>query len=974
MSKRIARCRGRLPVREVLVIAGLAAAGAGWSQTLLFENFDGLPLGPNVDEALAGEKVWTKTPPAGWVQDDSGVPGVGTELDGVTEWAGWSFPDKMWWTQAAEDQRRSEFTRASGTVMVSDPDEWDDAGHVDSASAGWYNTYITTPEIDVSGAPANSMVIIFDSSWRPEYDSNYRQTGNIQVSYDGGAEQQLMLWSSDSSQPAWDPAGGVTEGYKNDSSTNERIILEVNNPSGASAAKFTFGLFEAGNDWWWAVDNVAIGVPPVVTEVKPSPIGFSIRITDARGKSLDVSQGVSVLLDGAAITADVNKDGADTYVTYSVAPDFLEPNSTHTVQLSYFNNEGTELSDTLQFTVPDFPVVSPAMQVTGVDTSKPGFHMNVALVEGPTTVVHGNTRPGVEQLLQGRLVDPATGQPYGNDAYLEYNSLDGSVAPENGGFRITSVINYDQAGEPAGNFNANAAGNLNVVDDFIPGAFYSNDNLAAEFLFYAQLPRGAYRWGVNSDEGFFLTVGPNPKDSTALVLGSFNGARGAADTVFDFAVEEAGYYAFRLLYWEGYGAPPDSASVELFSQNIATGERYLINGTQAAAVKTFRAGPNPAYLEWVTPDPYAGAATPDSAISYRLLPGDSSVDAGSLKLTLDGQEVAASVQNTAGGYTVTYQPTELFDSESTHVAEAVYSVGGAEQRRAWTFVVQSYVTLPTCLATATGTGAEAGMKWRTHLLDASRGTAISLAEQQLNGDLGPSVHNPTGEGADGFFNVDFVNFEQDQAAAGNFSVNAAAPLNVADAAIPGIPGNAAAPNDNIAGECFAYLELTQAGIYTMGVNSDDGFQVSVGNRSEPVQLVLGAYDGGRGASDTLFTFRVLEPGVYLFRLLWFEGGGGASVEWFTVGANGSRALVNGTQAGALKSYRTRTVDEPVCSQEPTGLQVALDGANVVISWEGTATLEESSNLVDWGEVSGASSPYSAPADSVAYKFYRLMAP
>ncbi|MCB1127303.1 MAG: hypothetical protein KDM81_12455, partial [Verrucomicrobiae bacterium] len=668
------------------------------------------------------------------------------------------------------------------------------------------------------------MVVIFDSSWRPEYDSNYHQTGNIKVAYDGGAEQQIMLWSSDSGQPAWDPAGGVTEGYKNDSSTNERIILEVNNPAGASAAKFTFGLFEAGNDWWWAIDNLAIGVPPVVTELQPTPIGFSIRITDARGKSLDVSKGVTVLLDGGSITPTVNKDGVDTYVTYSVAPDFLEPNSTHTVQLTYFSDDGTQLSDTLQFTVPDFPVVSPAMKLTGVDTSKPGFHMNVALVEGPTTVVHGNTRPGVEQLLQGRLVNPATGSPYGNDAFLEYTSIDGAVAPEDGGFRITSVINYDQGGEPAGNFSANGTGAFNVVDDFIPGAFYSQDNIAAEFLFYAQLPRGAYRWGVNSDEGFFLTVGPNPKDSTALVLGNFNGARGAADTVFDFAIEEAGYYAFRLLYWEGI----DSASVELFSQDMVNGARYLINGTQAAAVKTFRAGPSPAYIQWVTPDPYGGAAAPNAAISYRLLPGDSTIDSGSVKLAVDGQQVAANVQSTGGGYTVTYQPADLFGSQSTHTAEAVFSVGGQEQRRAWDFTVQSYVTLPTCLATASGTGAEAGMKWRTHLLDASRGTAIALAEDQLNGDLGPSVHNTAGQGADGFFNVDFVNFEQDQAAAGNFSASAAAPLNVADLAIPGIPGNAAAPNDNIAGECFAYVEFTQAGIYTMGVNSDDGFRVTVG--------------------------------------------------------------------------------------------------------------------------------------------------
>ena len=41
------------------------------------EDFDGLPLGPNEDEGLPGDAVWTKTPPAGWAIDDSGMPGGG---------------------------------------------------------------------------------------------------------------------------------------------------------------------------------------------------------------------------------------------------------------------------------------------------------------------------------------------------------------------------------------------------------------------------------------------------------------------------------------------------------------------------------------------------------------------------------------------------------------------------------------------------------------------------------------------------------------------------------------------------------------------------------------------------------------------------------------------------------------------------------------------------------------------------------
>ena len=207
------------------------------------EGFDGLVLGPNVDEELAGDAVWTKTAPGGWSIDDSGVPGVGDPaLDGVTEWAGWSFADKDWWAQATGDQRRSEFTKATGTIAIADGDEWDDQDHAE----GYLNTFMSWP-VTISGAAEGSLELHFDSSWRPEYDSNYHQTANITVSYDGADPVEVMLWESNSDSPNF-----------HDANTNESVIVALNNPAGASSAVVTFGYFDAGNDWWWAIDNVQI--------------------------------------------------------------------------------------------------------------------------------------------------------------------------------------------------------------------------------------------------------------------------------------------------------------------------------------------------------------------------------------------------------------------------------------------------------------------------------------------------------------------------------------------------------------------------------------------------------------------------------------------------------------------------------------------------------------------------------------------
>ncbi len=63
----------------------------------------------------------------------------------------------------------------------------------------------------------------------------------------------------------------------------------------------------------------------------------------------------------------------------------------------------------------------------------------------------------------------------------------------------------------------------------------------------------------------------------------------------------------------------------------------------------------------------------------------------------------------------------------------------------------------------------------------------------------------------------------------------------------------------------------------------------------------------RGSTDTIFSFIVPKAGVYPFRCVWFEGNGGANLEWFTVTTTGEKVLLNDTaNPAALKAYRART--------------------------------------------------------------------
>lgn len=248
-----------------LLVTGDILAYAGPPETyarIFTEDFEGLELQPFVGGAYgenpdAGDGTdWTQTPPEGWSIDNEkngGVPGYpdyvasDTEEIGMTEWRGWSFADKNSWISSSGGQNRSEYTLGEGTVAVVDPDEWDDTSP-DPESFGTYNTFLSTPSIDISNRISDSIIVTFDSSWWDE-DT---QDANFTVAYDGGTEEEVFYWASSGS-----PTADVN--YKGPA-RNEVVYLELTPPAGAQNAVFTFGMLNATNDWWWAIDNMIVAI------------------------------------------------------------------------------------------------------------------------------------------------------------------------------------------------------------------------------------------------------------------------------------------------------------------------------------------------------------------------------------------------------------------------------------------------------------------------------------------------------------------------------------------------------------------------------------------------------------------------------------------------------------------------------------------------------------------------------------------
>jgi hypothetical protein len=311
----IGRLKRFVPAAWCLLLITISSTSVQAQLTLFSENFEGIPLGPSIEEAAAND-VWSDTPPAGWTKDDSGVPGVNNEdlpapqLDnnGKIEWAGWAFTNKTWWSTAVDGQGREQFARGSGTVMVADPDEWDDEQHPnvnattgstadcvgDTVNPCMYDAYITTRTFDIpAGIPANRIMLAFDSSWDDEGadDSQHlanNQRATINVRYNNGAPVNVLTFDS---VPTSSPNYHGT-------AYSEAVERNLQYDGAATNMSLTFGLDLAENDWWWAVDNIRVFVPAnpsklrvdtgtghvsiVGGDVIPVPINF-VDITSVNG-------------------------------------------------------------------------------------------------------------------------------------------------------------------------------------------------------------------------------------------------------------------------------------------------------------------------------------------------------------------------------------------------------------------------------------------------------------------------------------------------------------------------------------------------------------------------------------------------------------------------------------------------------------------------------------------------------------------
>ncbi|MCD6303797.1 MAG: lamin tail domain-containing protein, partial [Planctomycetes bacterium] len=78
-------------------------------------------------------------------------------------------------------------------------------------------------------------------------------------------------------------------------------------------------------------------------------------------------------------------------------------------------------------------------------------------------------------------------------------------------------------------------------------------------------------------------------------------------------------------------------------------------------------------------------------------------------------------------------------------------------------------------------------------------------------------------------------------------------------------------------EAKAYVDIPQAGDWSFGVNSDDGFSLDISDGQDSFHM---EYPNPRGAKDTIQTFHFDQAGKYDLDLVYFEAGGSAELELF----------------------------------------------------------------------------------------------
>jgi hypothetical protein len=135
--------------------------------------------------------------------------------------------------------------------------------------------------------------------------------------------------------------------------------------------------------------------------------------------------------------------------------------------------------------------------------------------------------------------------------------------------------------------------------------------------------------------------------------------------------------------------------------------------------------------------------------------------------------------------------------------------------------------------------------------------------------------------------------------------------------------------------------------------------------------VVGGFNDGRGASDTIMNFNVTQAGVYPMRLIFHQGGGGGNMEFFSIKPDGTKVLVNDIAHGGLKAFQARTTTG---GPQPAVLSTSVSGQNITITWTNGGTLYSAGAVTGPWATTGNSTGTFTTTTSSTMQFFKVQNP
>lgn len=294
--------------RDMLLQFAVSEAGNNWwfvvddiaigddQGIIASEDFEGLTMRPftfaNRDSPSDGSDYTADV--SGWTIDNSGMLQESRE----PAYQGWRVLDVESWVKEQNGQARSILlTNGDNQALIADPDAW--ADYISGAPGTGFNSRIYR-DVDLRGYRPESLSIYLDWEFRAEG----QQRGLIEISFDQGQSYQPLL--------DLDSAGGELQAngiYFGPSIFEAGVDFF---PS-SYQARLRVTCERAGNNWWFALDNIVWLADPTTVVIGDANGDGSFDFGDIEPFVLALTdpEGFAASFPGVdpSLTLDMNLDG-----------------------------------------------------------------------------------------------------------------------------------------------------------------------------------------------------------------------------------------------------------------------------------------------------------------------------------------------------------------------------------------------------------------------------------------------------------------------------------------------------------------------------------------------------------------------------------------------------------------------------------------------------------------------------------------